>query len=58
MNHDMKSIMDFIEKMQNRRENYRKCKKICKNFRHETHHKPKEGILDWQTSDEVPQQAL
>lgn len=56
MNHDMKSIIDFIEKMQNRRENYRK--KIGNNFHHETHHKPIEGILDWQTPGEVPHQAL
>lgn len=48
MNCDMKSIMDFTEKMQNRREDYRKCKQICKNFPHESHHKPKEGILSWQ----------
>lgn len=48
MNCDMKSIVDFTEKMQNRREDYRKCKQICKNFPHESHHKPKEGILSWQ----------
>lgn len=41
----MNSIMDFTEKMQNRREDYRKCKHRCKIFPHESQYKPKEGIL-------------